>query len=80
MVKHLSKYKPIISDKMISVRKTGGGSPKANLSEMELKIKCIKGKELFKGVNLRIDLSLGSSISPFSPLCDLKCQFQMSQI
>ena len=66
----LAKYKPIISDKMISVRKTGGGSPEANLSEMELKIKCIKGKELFEGVNLGIDLSLGSPISPFSPLSE----------
>ena len=67
----LAKYKPIIiSDKMISVRKTGGGSPEANLSEMELKIKSIKGKELFEGVNLGIGLSLGSPISPFSPLSE----------
>ena len=36
---------------------------------MELKIKCIKGKELFEGVNLGIDLSLGK-ISPFSPLSE----------
>ena len=51
---------------MISARKTGGGSPEANLSEMELKIKCIKGKELFEGVSSGIDLSLESPISPLS--------------
>ena len=33
---------------------------------MELKIKCIKGKELFEGVISGIDLSLESPISPLS--------------
>ena len=37
---------------------------------MELKIKYINGKELFEGVNLGIDLSLGSAISPFGPLSE----------
>ena len=62
----LAKHKPMISDKMITARKRGGGSPEANLSEMELKIKCIKGKELFEGVSSGIDLSLESPISPLS--------------
>ena len=29
----LAKYKQIISDKMLLVRKSGGGSPEANLSK-----------------------------------------------
>ena len=62
----LAKHKPIISDKLSSIRKTGGGSPEGNLSEMELKIKSIKGKELFEGVASGIDLSLLSPISPLS--------------
>ena len=62
----LAKHKPIISDKLSSIRKTGCGSPEGNLSEMELKIKSIKGKELFEGVASGIDLSLLSPISPLS--------------
>ena len=42
------------------------GPPEGNLSEMELKIKSIKGKELFEGVTSGIDLSLLSPISPLS--------------
>ena len=57
----------MISDKIIYAHKTGGGSPEANLSEMELKIKCIKGKELFEGLSSGIDLCLES---PISPLCE----------
>ena len=62
----MAKHKPNISDKLSSIRKTGGGSPEGNLSEMELKIKSIKGKELFEGVASGIDLSLESPISPLS--------------
>ena len=48
----------MISEKLSSIRKIGGGSLEANLSEMELKIKSIKGKEIFEGVTSGIDLSL----------------------
>ena len=63
----MAKHKPMISDKLFSIRKTGAGSPEANLLEMELKIQSIKGKELLKGVTSGIDLSL---LSPISPLSD----------
>ena len=45
----LAKHKPIISEKISSARKTGGGSPGAELTELEAKVKSIKGKELFVG-------------------------------
>ena len=57
----LAKHKPILS-KISSARKTGGGSPGAELTELEAKVKSIKGKELFVG---GIDIST-SSLSPLS--------------
>ena len=61
----LVKNKPIISDKLASARKTGGGAAEAELTELELKIKAIKGVETFEGISSGIDLSLGN-ISPLS--------------
>ena len=40
----LSKYKPLIADKLASIRKTGGGPPGAELTALEDKIRSIKGK------------------------------------
>ena len=61
------KNKPIISDKLASARKTGGGAAEAELTELELKIKAIKGVETFEGISSGIDLSLGNN----SPLSDV---------
>ena len=47
----LVKNKPIISDKLASARKTGGGPAEAELTEFELKIKVIKGVETFEGIS-----------------------------
>ena len=63
----LVKYKPIISDKLASMRKTGGGPAEAELTELETKIRSIKGKEIFEGIEAGIDLSMGTN----SPLSDL---------
>ena len=46
----LAKHKPIISDKLSAAKKTGGGPSEAELTEFEMKIKCIKGKEAFEGI------------------------------
>ena len=62
----LAKHKPLISEKMYLARKTGGGSPEAELTELEAKVKSIKGKELFVGVVGGIDIIT----SPLSPLSD----------
>ena len=62
----LAKHKPIISDKVLSARKTGGGSPEAELTELEAKLKSIKGKELFKGIQGGIDFCSASPITPLS--------------
>ena len=40
----LVKYKPIISDKLASVKKTGDGPAEAELTELETKIRSVKGK------------------------------------
>ena len=58
----LAKHKPLISDKISSARKTGGGSPEAEFTELEEKLKSIKGKELFVG----IDICSSQPISPLS--------------
>ena len=63
----LIKNKPIISDKLASARKTGGGAAEAELTELELKIKVIKGLETFEGNSSITDLSLGNN----SPLSDV---------
>ena len=62
----LAKHKPIIIDKVLSARKTGGGSPEAELTEHEAKLKSIKGKELFEGVQGGIDIGSASPITPLS--------------
>ena len=62
----LVKYKPIISDKLASSKKTGGGQAEARLTELEVKIKSINGKESFEGITGGIDLSIESPISPLS--------------
>ena len=59
-----AKYKPIICDKISSARKTGGGSPTAELTELEAKLKSIKGKELFDGIQGGIEISNPLPISP----------------
>ena len=64
----LIKYKPIISDKLASSKKTGGCQAEAGLTELELKIKSIKGKESFEGIAGGIDLSIESPISPLSEI------------
>ena len=66
MVKCLAKYKLIICDKVSSARKTGGGSPTAKLTELEAKLKSIKGKELFDGIQGGIDISNPLPISKLS--------------
>ena len=40
----LAKHKLLISEKMSSTRKTGGGSLEAELTEIEAKVMSIKGK------------------------------------
>ena len=62
----LSKYKPLIADKLASIRKTGGGPPGAELTALEDKIRSIKGKEVFKGIASGIDITLETSHSQVS--------------
>ena len=62
----LAKHKPLISDKISSARKTGGGSPEAEFTELEEKLKSIKGKELFVGIVGGIDICSSQPISPLS--------------
>ena len=61
----MTNHKPIISDEVLSARKTGGGSPEAELTELEAKLKSIKGK-LFEGVQGGIDICSASPITPLS--------------
>ena len=65
----LVKYKPIISDKLSAAKKTGGGPAEAELTEFELKIESIKGKETFEGLTGGVDTSM---MSPNSPLSDVE--------
>ena len=58
------KYNPIICDKLSSAKKTGGGPPEAGLTEFEVKILAIKGKETFEGITEGIDTSMVSANSP----------------
>ena len=73
----LVKYKPIISDKLSSAKRTGGGPAEAGLTELELKLKSIKGKETCEGISTGLDLSMVTNsplsevdmiISPVAPL------------
>ena len=52
----LAKHKPLISEKLASARKTGGGSPEDELTNIKAKLKSIKGKEVFVGVVGGIDI------------------------
>ena len=61
-----AQHKPIISDKVLSARKTGGGSPDAELTDLEAKLKSIKGKELFEGVQGGIYICSASPITTLS--------------
>ena len=53
----LCKHKPLIADKIKSVRKTGGGPAEAELTYLEEKIHSIRGKETFEGISCGIDVS-----------------------
>ena len=64
MVKCSSQVQATICDKISSARKTGGGSPTAELTELEAKLKSIKGKELFDGIQGGIEISNPLPISP----------------
>ena len=46
---------------MVSTRRTGGGAAEAELTELELKIKAIKGVETFEGIYSEIDILLGNN-------------------
>ena len=48
----LWKDKPLIADQIKSVRKTGGGPAEAELTHLEEKIHCIRGKENHRGIKL----------------------------
>ena len=62
----LTKHKPLISDKLASVRKTGGGSPESQLTYLEEKIHSIKGREIFEGIPCGIDTSIEPQSSQVS--------------
>ena len=62
----LTKHKPLIADKLSSVRKTGGGSPEAQLTDLEEKIHSIKGREIFEGIPFGIDTSIEPQSSQVS--------------
>ena len=85
----LVKYKPIISDKLASVKKTGGGPAEAELTELKTKIRSVKGKEIFERIEAGIDLSMRTNsplsdfdmaISPVGKLQDFGSQSAGSEI
>ena len=53
----LSKHKPLIVDKIASMKKTGGGPPGSELTPLEEKIQCIKGKQVFEGIASGADMT-----------------------
>ena len=53
----LCKHKPLIADKIKSVRNTGGGPADAELTSLEEKIHSIRGKETFEGISCGIEIS-----------------------
>ena len=67
----LVKYKPIICDKLLAAKKTGGGPAEAELTEFELKISSIKGNETFEGITGGVDISMMSSDSPQSDTIEM---------
>ena len=60
------KHKPLIADKIKSVRKTGGGPAEAELTYLEEKIHSIRGKETFEGISCGIDVSAEPQSSQLS--------------
>ena len=54
---NLSKHKPLIADKIASMKKTGGGPPGSELTPLEEKIQSIKGKQLFEGIASGVDIT-----------------------
>ena len=55
-----SKHKLRIADKFASAKRTGGGPVDDQLDELELKIRSIKGRECFEGIEQSIDLCMSS--------------------
>ena len=53
----LSKHKPLIADKLASMKKTGGRPPGSELTPLEEKIQSIKGKQLFEGIASGVDIT-----------------------
>ena len=53
----LSKHKPLIADKIASMKKTGGGPPGSELTPLEEKIQSIKGKQIFEGIASGVDMT-----------------------
>ena len=47
----LSKHKPLIADKIKSIRKTGGGPAGAELNPLEEEIHSIRGRKTFEGIS-----------------------------
>ena len=66
MVKILVICKPASSDKLTSINKTSGTFGEAEITELETKMRFIKGKDIFERNETGIDLSMGTN----SPLYD----------
>ena len=49
---------------MSTAKKTGGGSAEVELTEFEMKIKSIEGRETFEGITSGLDVFVMSSNSP----------------
>ena len=64
----LSKHKPLIADKIASMKKTGGGPLGSELTPLEEKIQNIKGKQLFEGIASRVDITIEPTHSQVPPL------------
>ena len=62
----LCKHKPLIADKIKSIRKTGGGPADAELTPLEEKIHSIRGTETFEGISCGIDVSAEPQSSQLS--------------
>ena len=57
-----------MSDKISSAKKTCVGPAKAELSELELKIQIIKGREIFERITAGINTSIESTLSPLDDI------------
>ena len=62
----LIKHKPLIADKIASMKKTGGGPPGSELTPLEEKIQSIKGKQLFEGIASGVDITIEPTHSQLS--------------